>query len=165
MSILLRCPRISPEWELAARLALVKPKPYTKDKIAHRDPEQRWPRNARRVVGQMLLSVASASYPATGIDRMIVSFDDVEPARAKRLARKLSRALPELWFELTDEEGHVTYLRDGVSYLRAGKYKLELVRASRVRLRRAVRFGFFAEVDQNAKPRHHQRAGAHAQPQ
>ena len=163
-AVVLRCPRISPEWELAARLALVKPKPYTKDKIAHRDPEQRWPRNARRIVADML-GGAAVKFPVSGVDRMIVSFADVEPSRAKRLSRKLSRALPELWFELTDEEGAVTYLRNGVSYLRAGKYKLELVRASRVRLRRAVRFGFFAEIDHHAKSRHHQRARAHAQPQ
>ena len=48
------CPRISPEWELAAQLALVKPKPYTKDKIAHRDPQQVLPRNARKVVAMCL---------------------------------------------------------------------------------------------------------------
>jgi hypothetical protein len=160
----LSCPRRSPEWELAARLALVKPKPYTKDKIAHRDPEQRLPRNARRIVAE-LLPAAPAQYPASGEHRLIVSFEKIEPSRAKRSSRKLSRSLPELWFELTDETGHVSYLRDGVSYLRAGKYKLELVRASRVRLRRAVRFGFFAEIDQHAKSRHRQRAGAHAQPQ
>ena len=38
-------------------------------------------------------------------------------------------------------------LRDGVVYQRTGRYNLELVRASRTRLRRAVRFGFLGDVD------------------
>jgi hypothetical protein len=156
------CPRISPEWELAAQLALVKPKPYTKDKIAHRDPQQPWPRNARKVATACLtasaarrpgdessgLAAARAAFPRTGDYRMIVDFGDVDPARARRIARKMSRCLPALWFILDD----TVYLRDGVVYQRTGRYNLELVRADRMRLRRAVRFGFLDEVD-DAIPR------------
>ena len=147
------CPRISPEWELAAQLALVKPKPYTKDKIAHCNPQQPWPRHARRVIEAHLSAHASISFPKTNGERMIADFDHIDPARTKRLARKLSRALPELWFTLDD----TIFLRAGVVYQRTGRYNLELVRADRTRLRRAVRFGFFDEVD-HAIPRPDHRA-------
>ena len=147
------CPRISPEWELAAQLALVKPKPYTKDKIAHRQPKQPWPRHARRVVRQLVNGEAKAQFPASGDHRLIIDFGQVPPARARRLARKLSRSLPELWFTLDEE----VYLRDGVVYQRTGRYNLELVRAGRTRLRRAVRFGFLGDVD-DAIPRPDHRA-------
>ena len=148
------CPRISPEWKLAAQLALVKPKPYTKDKIAHRPAQQPWPRNARRRIGAEALDAQIAvAFPRSGEHRMIVDFGDMPPARAKRLARKLSRCLPALWFILDD----AMYLRDGVVYQRTGRYNLELVRADRMRLRRAVRFGFLEEVD-HAIPRPDHRA-------
>src|SRR3954469_13364269 len=95
------CPRISPEWELAAQLALVKPKPYTRDKIAHRDPQQPWSRNAPKVIAQWLEGLGlTAEFPKAGDHRMIVAFRKIEPARVKRIARKLSRCLPELWFML-----------------------------------------------------------------
>ena len=151
------CPRISPEWELAAQLALVKPKPYTKDKIAHRDPKQPWPRGARRVIVECLAGRATAVFPGDGEHHAVVDFGDVEPARAKRLARTLSRCLPELWFVLDE----VVFLRGGVVYQRTGRYNLELVRANRTRLRRAVRFGFLGDVD-HAKPRPGHRAAENA---
>jgi hypothetical protein len=156
------CPRISPEWELAAQLALVKPKPYTKDKIAHRDPQQPWSRNARKVIADCLgrpgdkspgLAGVTAEFPKSGDHRLIVEYGDAEPARAKRIARKLSRSVPELWFILDE----TIYLRDGVVYQRTGRYNLELVRADRMGLRRAVRFGFLQEVD-HAIPRPDHRA-------
>ena len=155
------CPRISPAWELAAQLALVKPKPYTKDKIAHREAQQPWTRNARKVVTECLADSAKVEFPRSGDHRMIVDFGDTELARAKRMARKLSRSLPELWFTLDD----TIYLRDGVVYQRTGRYNLELVRADRMRLRRAVRFGFLQEVDRHAisRPDHRARQDAPAQ--
>lgn len=151
------CPRISPEWELAAQLALVKPKPYTKDKIAHRDPRQVFPRGARRALEQCAGIGLAIDFPRSGPHRITVDFRGVHPSRAKRLARKISRCLPELWFALSDG----TYLRGGVLYLRTGKYNLELVRATRVRLRRSVRFGFLRDLpqrdlnDARTPPRHH----------
>jgi hypothetical protein len=147
------CPRISPEWELAAQLALVKPKPYTKDKIAHRDPQQPWPRNARKIVAACLGDAGDVMFPKSGNARMLIDFGDIEPNRAKRLARRLSRCMPELWLTLDDD----IYLRDGIVYQRTGRYNLELVRADRMRLRRAVRFGFLQEVD-HAIPRPDHRA-------
>ncbi|MEA2734188.1 MAG: hypothetical protein QOE14_639 [Humisphaera sp.] len=172
------CPRISPEWELAAQLALVKPKPYTKDKIAHRAPEQHWARNARKIIVECLESwgapgpgvrrpgdkspglAIAVEFPKSGEHRMIADLGEMEPARAKRLARKLSRSLPDLWFTFDD----AMYFRDGVVYQRTGRYNLELVRAGRTRLRRAVRFGFLQEVDDAvARPDHRARQDQAAQ--
>ena len=162
------CPRISPEWELAAQLALVKPKPYTKDKIAHREPQQPWPRNARKVVGECLgrpgdespgLAGVAVDFPKSG-NRLEVDFGEMEFSRAKRIARKVSRCFPELWFTLDD----ALYIRDGVVYQRTGRYNLELVRADRMRLRRAVRFGFLDELDHAiARPHHRANQDAAAQ--
>jgi hypothetical protein len=152
------CPRISPEWELAAQLALVKPKPYTKEKIAHRNPQQPWPRNARKIVAECCNDAVAVDFPKYGDHRMIAEFGEMDAARAKGLARKLSRALPELWFILDNQ----TYLRAGVVYQRTGRYNLELVRADRMRLRRAVRFGFLDEVDHHAIPRPDHRARQNA---
>ena len=146
------CPRISPEWELAAQLALVKPKPYTKDKIAHRNPQQPWPRHARRVVVDSLDQSVVTTFPKSGDHRMVADFGEIDGPRAKRMARKISRALPELWFMFEDGDADM-YLRAGVVYQRTGRYNLELVRADRMRLRRAVRFGFLQEVDRHAIPR------------
>jgi hypothetical protein len=147
------CPRISPQWELAAQLALVKPKPYTKDKIAHRHPRQPWPRNARRIIEKCVNGSVAITFPRTGEHRMIAELSDVTPAQAKRFARRLSRCLPELWFALDE-----LYLRDGVVYARTGRYNLELVRTNRTRLRRAVRFGFLGDVDDAVTSTRH-RAG------
>jgi len=147
------CPRISPEWELAAQLALVKPKPYTKDKIAHREPQQPWPRNARKVVAECIDHSVVIEFPRNGDYRMVADLGGTDFSRAKRLARKLSRALPELWFIFDDANNDGIYLRAGVVYQRTGRYNLELVRADRMRLRRAVRFGFLQEVDRHAIPR------------
>ena len=142
------CPRISPEWELAAQLALVKPKPYTKSKIAHREPQQPWPKDARRVVEEVVNGDVMVEFPSAGEHWLVIDFGEISPARAKRLSRKLSRSLPALWFTLDD----AIYLRDGVVYQRTGRYNLELVRTNRTRLRRAVRFGFLGDVD-DAIPR------------
>jgi hypothetical protein len=161
--VVLTCPRVSPEWELAARLALVKPKPYTKDKIAHKDPEQPWPKSARKIVARMLGEAGGVDFPAKVEHRMVLPLVGVDANRAKRLARKISRALPELWFVL-DDRGTTSYLRDGISYVRAGKYKLELVRSNRVHLRRAVRFGFLGDVADAITPPG-PREGQHEQPQ
>jgi hypothetical protein len=153
--LVLTCPRISPEWQLAATLALVKPKPYTKRMIQHRDAKQPWPRNARRIIcdfvgtlDSSLAGVMTVDFPTRGEHRLTVEFTGEYVAQAKRIARRLSKLLPELWFVL----GETEYARGGVVYHRVGKYKLELVRARRVRLRRAVRFGFYSEVDDAVAP-------------
>src|SRR5688572_25528044 len=42
-TVLLGCPRSSPEWELGALHALMKPKPHTRAVIEHRSADQPWP--------------------------------------------------------------------------------------------------------------------------
>jgi hypothetical protein len=160
-SLILSCPRISPQWELAAQLALVKPKAYTKSKIAYSTAIQPWPRDARQIIEEAIGAVGSLQFPRTGDQRMIADLVDLDLNRGKRLARKISRLLPELWFTLDSEGKSQGYFRDGVFYQRTGRYNLELVRASRMRLRRAVRFGFLGDLD-HAIPRPHRRAGQNA---
>ena len=160
-ALTLSIPRISPEWQLAAQLALVKPKPYTKDKIAHRNPEQPWPRNARPIIIESLNGAVFINFPSRGPHRVRATFPHSALTRVRRLARKLSRLLPDLWFTLNDD----TYIRDGVLYIRSGKYKLELVRASKTRLRRAVRFGFLGDVAHaRTRTAHRTRQNQPAQP-
>jgi hypothetical protein len=148
----LACPRISPQWELAAQLALVKPKPYTKSAMGGHDPRQRWPRTGRAIVDELLgklpAGTASVRYPRDGDQLLIIEINGDVPGVAKRFARRLSRALPELWFTLTPS----TYVCDGQFYRRCGKYNLELVRTTRVKLRRAIRFGFLGDVDDAIAP-------------
>jgi hypothetical protein len=147
LSLWLECPRISPEWELAAKLALVKPRGYTREKIAHSAAVQPWrrgPRGTRRTIEQTLSreSGVGAVCFGRGPMRLRVELPGESMAAALRVARRLSRALPALLFVIGEK-----YNRDGVIYQRAGKYKLDLVRASRVRLRRSVRMGFLQDVD------------------
>jgi hypothetical protein len=150
------CPRMSPEWELAAQLALVKPKPYTKSKIAHRDPKQPWPREARDVVETHLRGAAvDVSFPSAGDHHVAIDFGENDLRTTNRLARRISRGLPELWFAFDDGK---TFMRSGVVYQRTGRYNLELVRANRMRLRRAVRFGFLGDL-QHAATRPRRRTG------
>jgi hypothetical protein len=155
------CPRISPEWELAAQLALVKPKPYTKSKIAHRDPKQPWPREGREVVETHVNGSAAVAFPRDGDHHVTIDFGELDARAANRLARRISGSLPELWFAFDDGK---TFLRAGVVYQRTGRYNLELVRANRTRLRRAVRFGFLGDVDHAVtRPRRRKSEDAPAQ--
>jgi hypothetical protein len=139
---LLSCPTISPEWELAAQLALVKPKPYTKDKIQHASARQRWPRRARRLIDEFVTAHALTATYASSPHRVVIDMTGIAPSRAKRLARKLSRLLPTLWFDFAG-----SYLRDGEFHTRRGRYRLELVKADRPRLRRSVKYGFLGDID------------------
>jgi hypothetical protein len=141
--VVMTCPTISPEWQLAAELALVKPKPYTKDKIQHATARQRWPRNARRIVDDFAAAhELTATYASRGPNRVLIDMTRVTPPRAKRLARKLSRLLPTLWFDFAG-----SYLRDGEFHTRRGRYRLELVKSDRPRLRRSVKYGFLGDID------------------
>ena len=143
------CPPICPQWEFAARLALVKPKPYTKEAIAHRDPRQPWPRSGRRIVEGLVARLPADArnamhleFPADGANHLVVDFVQMTSARANWIAGRISSDLPELWFSF----GPV-YLRNGERFRRWGKYKLELIRTKHARLRRAVRFGFYGDLD------------------
>ena len=151
-----------PQWEFAARLALVKPKPYTKEAIAHRKPRQRWPRAARRVIEELMAGLPAdlrdavqVEFPIDGDNRLVIDFTKTTPTRAMSIAKRLSRALPDLWFSI----GPV-YLRNGEFFRRWGRYKLELIRTKHAKLRRAVRFGFYEDLD-HAIASARQREGEH----
>jgi len=160
------CPRMCPQWEFAARLALVKPKPYTKEAIVHRHPRQPWSRSARRVIEALIAELPSdgresmsVEFPSDGENRLVIDFAHVNPVRVNAIAKRISRQLPELWFSL----GPV-YLRNGEFFRRWGKYKLELIRTKHAKLRRAVRFGFYGDLDHAvASARHRERQNDQAQ--
>lgn len=140
--VVLICPRVSPQWELAATLALVKPKPFTKAAIKHRKSVQQWPRNARRVIADLLTDQpASVTFPANGRGRAVIELAEHNLSRAKRLACKLTRQLPGVWFTLDR-----LYIRDGVFYQRGGRYNLELTRTTQLRLRRKIRAGYLGDL-------------------
>jgi hypothetical protein len=151
-TFVIACPRVSPQWELAATLALVKPKPYTKSAMGGRDPRQSWPRRARKIVAELSGELSPGSwaltYSTSGEQILHIEVKDAWGV-ARGLALRLSRALPELWFTLTPPG---SYLRDGEFYRRCGKYKLELVRTTHTRLRRSIRFGFLGDLDDAIAP-------------
>jgi hypothetical protein len=146
------CPRVSPQWELAATLALVKPKPYTKSAMGGREPFQRFPRAGRKIVAELTGELApgswSLTYSTSGEQILKIEVNDTSGV-ARGLALRLSRAFPDLWFTLAPSS---TYVRDGEFYRRCGKYKLELVRTTHTRLRRSIRFGFLKDVDHAIAP-------------
>jgi hypothetical protein len=151
-TFVLTCPRVSPQWELAATLALVKPKPYTKSALGGRDPLQRWPRGGRKIVAELAAELSPGSWSLTysTAGEQILKIDvSGSWGVAHGLALRLSRAIPELWFTVSPPQ---ICLRDGEFYRRCGKYKLELVRTSHTRLRRSIRFGFLGDVDNAVAP-------------
>jgi len=151
-TFVIACPRVSPQWELAATLALVKPKPYTKSALGGRDPFQRFGRAGRKIVAELTGELPEGSWSltySTGGEHILqIEVNDTWGV-ARGLALRLSRAMPELWFTLTPP---ASYLRDGEFYRRCGKYKLELVRTNHTRLRRSIRFGFLKDVDHAIAP-------------
>jgi hypothetical protein len=137
--ILLACPRVSPEWELAALKALMKPQ--TKGAILHRAGEQVMTGEVadeiRRVVrefGERTGFAPEVHWPEGGDYYFAASLGagDVELARA--LAVGVSRMKPGLWLvvgKLLVCEGKFFRRRRGV--------KLELAEATSVRVPREFR--------------------------
>jgi hypothetical protein len=148
---LITCPRISPQWRLAAQLALVKPKPYTKSAVGGRDPRQAWSRDARVIIQEIVAAAppgsAALSFPARGAEHAIIEIV-AKPGNVRCFVRNVSRRLPALWFTMTP----AWYVHAGEFYAARGKYKLELVRTTHTRLRRAIRFGFLGDVDNAIAP-------------
>jgi len=140
-TVLFGCPRISPEWELAALSNLMKPKEHTKGAIRHRPAEQPLPADARAVTADALALVRDrlgfdlqVQGPDAGDYWMIaqVPADHVEDAKA--LAVVLSQRLPDLWFVFDR-----LFVKSGTFHRRERGYKLNLVEATNVHLTRAVR--------------------------
>jgi hypothetical protein len=137
--LLLACPRVAPDWELAAFRALIKPQ--TKAAIEHRAAEQPWPADApdrveaaRHLVRDRLGYAPDLHLPPAGDYRLVaeVAPADLDPAKA--LALLLSLKLPGVWLVL----GRL-FVRDGRFFRRDRGWRLNLVPASNVHLPREVR--------------------------
>ena len=136
---LLACPRVSPEWELHAFRALIKPQ--ARGPILHREAGQAWSDNAERIV----LDVASdierrlgfrteLHFPPQGDYFMVGDVPDVEIESARAMAVVLSKRLSDTWFVV----GRLFTL-NGQFFRRARGYRLELAPATNVHLPRAIR--------------------------
>ena len=140
-TLLFACPRISPEWELAALTNLMKPKEHTKGAIRHRPAEQPWPAGAAAaadaaaaLVRERLLFDPPLQFPDAGDYWLVAQVPAANVEEAKALAVVLSKALPDLWFVLDR-----LFVKAGTFYRRERGYKLNLVEATNVHLTRAVR--------------------------
>ena len=136
---LLACPRISPEWELAALQALIKPQ--LKGAILHRTAEQKWTRSMQRALHhtsdallQSLGTQIDIHLPAAGDYHFLADITDAPPDDARAWAIAISKALPDLWLVL----GRL-FLKNGQFYRRRYGYKLSLVPAKNIHLPRALR--------------------------
>jgi hypothetical protein len=141
--LLLACPKISPEWELAALRALLKPQ--TKSAIAHRSGHQPWPREAREIIlgislelSQRLGTAFVPQFPRRGDFFMIIDVAGPDLMAARALAVAISRKLAGVWFTLDR-----LAIRDGCFFRRRRGYKLQYGPARDVHLpgpaRRALR--------------------------
>jgi hypothetical protein len=135
----LACSRSSPHWELAALRALMKPQ--TKDAILHRSSVQQWPATADDALERALSIVRDrldfhprVHRPRGGDFHLLIEFPPRQIEEAKALAALLSRRVPELWFTL----GRL-HLQNGRFFRRERGYKLQLVPATNVHLKREIR--------------------------
>lgn len=137
--MLLAVPRVSPEWELAALRALIKPQ--TKGAVVHRDGLQPWSPHDRQGAGLAVHAVGAAlafspavHLPEAGEYHLLIRFDRSELDAAKALALVLSRRLPDRWLVL----GRLL-VRNGRFFRRQRGYKLLLKPAAGVHVPRAMR--------------------------
>ncbi|MDQ3440710.1 MAG: hypothetical protein M3478_10215 [Planctomycetota bacterium] len=134
------CPRISPEWELHAFHALIKPRPE-RAALLKAEPQQVWPAKAKAalVEVQQVLAERLGYEPlmhadAAGDYHFVAEVRDVDVPLARAAGVLLSHRLPSTWFVV----GRI-FIRDGRFFRRARGYKLNLVEATNVHLPRAVR--------------------------
>jgi hypothetical protein len=150
--LLLACPRVSPEWELSALRALVKPQ--TKTAIIHRSGAQRWPAEGDvvvqelvRVLGEQLNLRPDVHCPKQGEYFFAARIPALRAMEGRAMALALSTRLPNLWLVYGK-----LFLHAGKFYRRERGFKLNLVAASNVHLTRALRnmlqalAGSFAEA-------------------
>ena len=137
--VLLACPRISPEWELGALAALIKPQ--LKGAILHQAAEQKLPPDASQRVRRMVDAVTEkigylpvVHWPPAGDYLFAVEVTPNELPEAKGLALVLSIGLPGVWLVF----GRI-FLRDGKFFRRERGFKLNLVPAPNVHLSRPIR--------------------------
>ena len=134
------CPRISPEWELDAFHALIKPRPE-RAALLKAEPQQAWPARAQgalaevvRITEERLGYAPQVHTDAAGDYHFIAEVADVDVPLARAAAVLLSRRLPATWFVV----GRI-FVRDGRFFRRERGYKLNLVEATNVHLPREVR--------------------------
>jgi hypothetical protein len=141
------CPRISPEWELDAFHALIKPRPE-RAALLKAEPRQAWPTRAgeileevMRVVRDRLEYEPTIHADAKGDYHFVAEVAEVDVPLARATAIVLSQRLPATWFVV----GRV-FVRDGRFFRRERGYRLNLVEASNVHLPRAVRAALRGEI-------------------
>ncbi len=135
------CPRVSPQWELGALLALTRPRPEHAGPILHTRANQPWPKRARGHVDAVCAIVRDRlgydpqiHLGAAGDYHFVADVAGADVPLARAAALLLSRRLPGVWFVVGK-----TYVRDGRFFRRARGYKLNLVEATNVHLPREVR--------------------------
>ena len=134
------CPRISPEWELDAFHALIKPRPE-RAALLKAEPQQPWPARAKAALAEVGAIVAERfgyepqiHADAAGDYHFVAEVADADVPLARAAAVLLSRRLPTTWFVV----GRI-FIRDGRFFRRERGYKLNLVEATNVHLPREVR--------------------------
>ena len=140
-TILLACPRLSPQWELSALDLLMRPHDFRRDALAHRGGAQPWtPADAQRVAavlaeaaGRLLMDLDPALPPA-GDFHLAVPIPAADEPAARGLVAAISVAAPHLWFTL----GRL-FVKNGRFHRRERGYKLNLRFASDVHVPREVR--------------------------
>lgn len=142
---LLACPKVSPEWELGALRALMKPHDWTRGAIAHAPALQRLPAGAAGPVDETSSLVAArlgwprvprADFPGDGDFWFVIEFPGGQLGDAMALAAVLSGRMPGLWLTLDR-----LYLRDGRFFRRkrSNTFKIRIVPAPGVHLSRDFR--------------------------
>lgn len=137
--LLMACPRISPDWELAALRALMKPQ--LKGAILHRVAAQPWPRDAahridllrHEIIGRIGFEV-SPHLPEGGDYHLVCGIAPSQETQARAFAVALSKQFQKTWFVI----GRL-FVRDRVFWRRRFGTQLTLVRASDVHLPREMR--------------------------
>jgi hypothetical protein len=131
---------VSPDWAIAAFHALVRPKPWRREAIEHRNGEQAWPAEGERVVGEIAgefgrrFGEAMAVHTgAAGDFHFVVEVDARAGEVAKALGVVLSKRLG-VWVQV----GKV-YVHGGKFYRTRGRNIRRLVVAKDVHVQREVR--------------------------
>ena len=143
--VLLGFPRVSPEWELSTLAALMRPTAARRGKVEHRGGGQDpWPPGTDQHALNLLAAVAdrlgvdvaawAVQTPPAGEYFLVGQVPAEQEPAGRAAAVVLSRATPGQWWVL----GRL-FVRDGRFYRRRRGYRLELVAATDVHLRRDVR--------------------------
>ncbi len=133
------CPRVAPDWELAALRALMKPQ--LRGAIENRPAGQVWSVTAEKVLRSVCCDVRGRlryepplHFPKSGDYFFVTDVENASVEEAKGFARVVSKRLPGLWFVF----GRL-FIKAGVFYRRERGIKLNLVVATNVHLTRPMR--------------------------